>query len=98
MPPDTNEQRPLVAAGEGMVPDISDTGLSPEQRNIELALVDTLEQPQMVSLGASQLRMEAAQRIGVLRSPRRTDETEFTCGGRRGGRTGRFNSEGEGNA
>ncbi len=58
----------VAAAGEALVlvPDRPITGLSPEQRAIEIALIDTLETPTMIGLGASQLRQEAAARIGIL--------------------------------
>ena len=61
------EGKVLRGAGEAMVRDVAaGNGLSPEQRAIELLLIDTLEQPTTVNLGASQLRVEAAAKLGIL--------------------------------
>jgi hypothetical protein len=61
------EDRPiLTAAGEAILPDLATGGLTPEQRRTEIDIVDTLENPTMINLGASQLRMEALQTLGIL--------------------------------
>ena len=41
-------------------------GVSQEQLALEVAMIDTLETPDMIGLGASQLRMEAATKVGIL--------------------------------
>lgn len=56
----------VQGAGEAMLPDLAHGGLTQEQRSLELNLVDTLEHPTMIGLGASQLRMEAVAKLGIL--------------------------------
>ncbi len=59
--------RVLRAHGEAMVPDLAPgNGVSPAQRAREFAMLDTLECPDMVAIGASQLRLEALTTLGLL--------------------------------
>ena len=59
--------RVLRAHGEAMVPDLAPgNGVPPTQRAREFAMLDTLECPDMVAIGASQLRLEALATLGLL--------------------------------
>ena len=70
------ETHVLRASGEALVHTPGPiTGLTPEQLQVEVALLDTLEHPNHISLGASQLRMEAVQRLGILQPALDASET-----------------------
>jgi hypothetical protein len=56
----------LRGGGEALQPDVAPGGLTPQQRHIEIDIIDTLEHPSMINLGASQLRMEQLQTLGIL--------------------------------
>ncbi len=59
----------ILAGGEGMVKDTGPgNGLSVAQNSREIDLIDTLENPSMIGLGASHQRLEALQRLGLVQS------------------------------
>ena len=60
------EGKVLRGCGEAILPDLEPGGLSREQRSLEIAIVDTLENPSMANLGASQLRLEAVAKLGIM--------------------------------
>ena len=61
------EQLLLRGGGEAFLSaGVPMTGLTPEQLSLEITLLNTLKYPNMIALGASQLRMEAVAKLGVL--------------------------------